>query len=782
MAVLHRTYICILIYIRLLLVSMLMLNPSTSLAEGTSLEIEEVFLDVFINDQRKDTVLLLRNEGRFFAGAKDLQLWRLRLPDINPLTFYGDDFYALDALRGLTFKLDESTQSLAMQVPPRLFEATLLNGQEIDFSAPSAASPGGFINYSLSANHAEGLTNTTGFLDLSGFGSWGSAQTRILGLDLNNQARAIRLESTWTRDKPMELTRLRFGDAISGASSWGGAVRFGGFQWATDFSLQPGFMTSPRPEISGESALPSTVELYVDNLLRMRREVPSGPFTIQDLPVINGQGDAQLLVRDILGREQVISKPFFTSSRLLKQGLQSYSYELGFVRRNFGIDSNNYGRLMAIGTHRLGFTEKFTGEVHGELLGNQQSVGLGGVFLSPVVDTLSGSLAMSNSKKGVGGLLGLGFQHQNGNFSVGMNTQLTSRKFAKLGLQSEKLAPRNISQMIVKMATNGFGSFALNYTHQAFRDMENYKSLSASYVREVAGIGNLSASMTRYLSGESKTVFGLNFSMNLDLGKRRSANINVSAKPGRNNANLQLNRRLPAGSGVGYRLVSGLGDTDRREAEVSLQNRVGSYSLAAGQSQGQTAFRGSASGGVAFLGGSSFFSRRITDSFAVVQVPGYADVGIYADNQLSTRTDGKGNALLTGLRSYQKNLVRIEQSDIPLDAQIDTLQLDAVPYFRSGLVLKFPVKRSRGALLSVVLENGEPLPAGAQVQIIGDNILETELFPAGMRGEVYLTGLEAENQLRVIWKEQSCEFALLFPDTTDPLPHLGTYICIGVEP
>ena len=205
-----------------------MLTPSKLLAEDAPLATEEFFLDVFINDQRKDTVLLLRNEGRLFAGAKDLQLWRLRLPDINPLTFYGEDFYALDALQGLTFKLDESTQSLAMQVPPRLFEATLLNGQEIDFSAPSPASPGGFINYSLSANHAEGLTNSTGSLDLGGFGSWGSAHTRILGLDLNKQARAIRLESTWTRDKPMELTRLRFGDAISGASSWGGMVRFGG--------------------------------------------------------------------------------------------------------------------------------------------------------------------------------------------------------------------------------------------------------------------------------------------------------------------------------------------------------------------------------------------------------------------------------------------------------------------------------------------------------------------------------------------------------------------------
>ncbi len=126
--------------------------------------------------------------------------------------------------------------------------------------------------------------------------------------------------------------------------------------------------------------------------------------------------------------------------------------------------------------------------------------------------------------------------------------------------------------------------------------------------------------------------------------------------------------------------------------------------------------------------------------------------------------------------------MRIEQSDIPLDAQIDILQLDAVPYFRSGLVLKFPVKRSRGALLTVVLENGEPLPAGAQVQIIGDNILENELFPTGMRGEVYLTGLAMNNRLRVTWREQSCEFALPFPETTDPQPHLGTYTCTGVEP
>jgi len=201
-----------------------------------------------------------------------------------------------------------------------------------------------------------------------------------------------------------------------------------------------------------------------------------------------------------------------------------------------------------------------------------------------------------------------------------------------------------------------------------------------------------------------------------------------------------------------------------------------------GQSQGEVTFRGSASGGVAFLGGDAFLSRRITDSFALVHVPGYSDVSIYLENQLVRRTDANGKALIPGLRAYETNSVRIDQADLPLDAQVDAVELDAVPYFRSGLVLKFPVKRSRGALLTVVLENDEALPAGAQVEIIDMNLLENELFPTGMRGEVYLTGLEAKNQLRVTWKGQSCEFTLPFPDTTDPLPHLGTYTCVGVEP
>jgi outer membrane usher protein len=757
-----------------------MLTPSVSLAVDTALAADEVWLDVFINQQRKDTVVLLRSDGRLFAGAEDLRRWRVRLPETDPITLYGDDFYALDALAGLTYRLDEATQTLAMQVPAGLFDATRLMGKETRFSAPTPASLGGFLNYDVTANNAQGLTDTNGVLELGGFGSLGTAETRILALDLGGQASAIRLDTTWTRDQPMQLASLRFGDAISGTSSWGGAVRFGGVQWATNFSVQPGFVTFPLPGISGEAALPSTVDLYVDSALRMTRKVPSGPFSIENLPVPSGRGDARLVVRDILGREQIITQPFDTNSQLLKQGLHDYSYEVGFVRRNFGIDSNNYGRLVAVGTHRLGFTEQLTGEVHGEVLGNQQTVGLGGVMMLPAVGVLSGSFAASHSDRGVGGFLGLGFRRQSRSFSFGVNTQIANQRFVKLGMQPEELAPRQTSQAFVNLATNDYGAFSARYTQQAFRDREDNTIVSGSYAMEVGSLGHLRMSVMRFLSGGAETVFSLNFSMRL--GNRTNANISTSAKPGREQAQLQLGRSVPAGSGVGYRLIAGAGDSDVRTAELNINSQVGSYTLGASQASDQTAFRGSANGGVAFLGGNTLLSRRITDSFAVVQVPGYSGVGVYADNQLVARTDANGSALLPRLRPYQKNTVRIEQADLPFDAKIDAVQLDAVPYLRSGLLLKFPVKRSRGALLTIVLENGEPLPAGAQVQIIGDNVEQNEVFPAGLRGEVYLTGLAASNQLRVTLLEQSCEFMLPFPESTDPLPHLGTYICTGVEP
>ena len=760
----------------LIQLSLLALTPSQVLAEDTSRALEEVFAEVVINQNSQDIVVLLRRGDRFFAGSKDLQSWRLRLPDTTALSHYGEDFYAFDALKGLSYRFDESTQALIVEAPPSLFDATKLKGMEVNFSDLPSAPPGGFFNYDVNLNHAKEQIITNGFLELGGFGGWGAGQTNIFIPEVDGQTSAIRLDSTWVRDLPMEMARLRFGDTISGNSKWGGTVRLGGLQLASNFSTQPDFIPFPLPEMSGEVARPSTVDFYVGNKLLMSDEVPSGAFSINDLPVKSGQGDVRMITRDILGHEQVITQPFNVNPNLLKKGLHHYSYELGFARRNFGVESNNYGHAVAVGTHRYGRTDQFTGEIHVELLGHMQAVGLGGMFVSPNSGVLSGSVAMSHSKKGVGGLLKIGIQGQKGNLSFHANTQIISQRFSKMGMLPEEIAPQNISNMLINIGTAEYGSLALDYGLSAYQNRKVEKKLAARYTRKVGKYGNLHVSMNE------DTKMALNLNITVPLGRRSNVSLTTSAVSGKKKTLLGVTSRASLSGGVGYRLNAGVDDSDPREAEVNLQNEVGNYALYANRSQGQTTFRGRASGGVAFLGGSAFLSRRISDSFAVVQVPDYPGVGVYADNGFAGRTDLKGNLLLPRLQPYQKNSVRIDEVDLPFDAQIDVAQIEVVPHFRSGLLLKFPVKSLRGAMLTVVLENGEPLLAGAQVQIIRGNAAENEIFTTGMRGEVYLNGLTASNQLRATWGTQSCEFSLPFPETTETLPYLGTYTCSGVEP
>lgn len=739
---------------------------------------EEMLLEVRINRQEpgETAPLVRRSDGRLLVRREDLEKWRLRVPNVPPALHGGNSYFPLDALRGLSYQLDESSQSLDINAAPGLFAATEIKGRPLGFIHPTPPSPGAFFNYDVFADQAKNQRSAGALFETGIFGRWGAGTSTFVHRDLGGNAPLIRLDTTWSSDRPASLSSLRLGDAISRAGSWGRSVRFGGIQWATNFATQPEFNPFPLPGLAGEAVMPSTVDLYVNEVLRMRREVPAGPFSIQDLPVVTGQGEARLVVRDILGRERMIVQPYYASPRLLQQGLHDVSYEMGLARENYGLASNDYGRFIASGTHRVGINDRFTGEVHGELLRGQQTAGLGGAMLVPGGGLLSASVAASHSDRGTGKLVGLGFERQGRWLSFGSNTQVATESFAQLGLQTGEIAPRQLSQAFLSIGTGGYGSLGLSYTHQDRRNQQKVRLVSMNYSASLGYAGFLGLSLIHSLGQNSRPTIGLVLTRPID--DRTSASASLGRQATSTTAELQVQRSLPPGSGFGYRLRAGAGDSDLREAALAAQSRIGTYSLEARQLGGQAGVRAAASGGAVLLGGGAFLSRRIADSFAVVEVPDYRDVRIYVDNHEVARTDGNGRALLPRLRAYEKNGIRVEQADLPLDAQIDDLQIEAAPYFRSGLALRFPVKRSNGALLTVTLNNGDVLPAGAVIRINGGN----EQFPVGERGEAYLTGLTASNRLHVTWRGQNCELNVSFPKTADPLPHLGTYQCTEMKP
>jgi outer membrane usher protein len=91
--------------------------------------------------------------------------------------------------------------------------------------------------------------------------------------------------------------------------------------------------------------------------------------------------------------------------------------------------------------------------------------------------------------------------------------------------------------------------------------------------------------------------------------------------------------------------------------------------------------------------------------------------------------------------------------------------------------VKFPVRSGRGALIRIVLEDGEAAPPGAEVELAGD----TKEFFVARRGEAFVTGMQAKNTLRLKWKGASCSFAVeLAAGPADEIPRLGPFACKAV--
>lgn len=629
------------------------------------------------------------------------------------------------------------------------------------------------MNYDVTTQHYHNEAILGAQVGMGIFKDGWNGATTLVNRDLDGESQFIRQMTTVTLDLPEQRNSLRLGDAINRNGTWGRPVRFGGLQWATNFATQPDFITFPLPSFSSSAALPSTAEVFINNVRAFEREVTPGPFTINELPVITGSGEIQMVVQDALGREQRISQSFYATQGLLKPGVDDFSLEVGRLRENYGEQSNDYRHWMASATQRRGLTNTLTAEWHGELTQDLQAMGLAATTLLPQFGELNSAIATSHGDLGSGWLLGIGFERKTPVFGFGLQTRLTSRDFDQLGRTPERRLARQQTQAHLGWHNRKLGSFGLGFVHHNNRDVPDNKLLTANYSRSLPASWSMGISLFQNI--EQPRDYAFTLTLTHALGPRRTASLSTTRhKDGADAQLFQFQQNLPSGSGAGYRLIAGSEERDRFEGRLDVQNNAGTYSLEASRIRGVNAYRASASGAVAFFNGGPYLARKLGDSFAVVEVARYPNVRIYAENQLVARTGDNGRALVPNLRPYQKNQLRIEQLDIPLNAQVDQLGMDVVPYHGSGYNVSFPVRPSHSAELRIVRENGTPIEPGSTVQLLGMQ----DLFPVALNGKVFLQGLKDNNRARVIGPNgEQCEFQLPFNPTDDPLPQLGNFVC-----
>ncbi len=313
------------------------------------------------------------------------------------------------------------------------------------------ASPGAFLNYQLSAQRVAGDDLTGAFGELGAFAAAGVVTNTSVVRSLDGHTDAVRLDSTYTTDFPASLERLTVGDAISDGSTWGSAVRFGGFGWSRNFSLRPDLVTTPLLSATGTAVVPSTVDVYVNNQKVSSAELPPGPFVVDRLPAVTGAGKVQVVVRDALGREQLVTQPFYSSQQLLAAGLSQFELDLGKVRRDYTTVSADYGPTMGSGSYRMGITNSFTLETHAEFLENEaHAAGLAGAAALGQFAVLNFTAATGGGPGTSGALYGIGIERQGARFSFGFNHSTASAGYLQIATAEEparQFRSRDLAQL-----------------------------------------------------------------------------------------------------------------------------------------------------------------------------------------------------------------------------------------------------------------------------------------------------------------------------------------------
>lgn len=734
-----------------------------------------------------DAVFMRGDDARLLLQETNWSFWRLGIPNGEPVLIAGERYWPLDLAPGFVMKLDESAQLAELEFAPSAFGHNRLQVNDVDATrAERPKDVGGFINYEAVAtqNWNRNFSDDAvlnGQVETGVFTPWGVGIGQWVGLDLDGQPEWIRLDTSWRLDDPADMSTVQVGDAIGRAGLWGRAVRFGGLQWSRNFSTQPGFVTLPQPALSGESALPSVLDVYVDGVRRESFNVPQGPFVVDNIPAVNGLGQVDVVVRDLLGREQVLSLPYLSSTRQLRAGLHDWSYEAGFLRENFGSTREDYGRFVATGLHRYGLSDSLTAEARTEVRETGQTGGLGASLSIPRVGVVSAAGAYSEDSSRSGSLAFIAWERVlRRRFSIGARSTFTSPGFVQSGMARGFAPASRLFAANAGFSLNGRAGIGVGYIDQRNRlDVPDAEAVTASLSGRVGSMTLSLQAIARLQPSEDHLVSVL---LSMPLANRATVSTGYRHRQDENGnwngqGTARMQRNAPLGEGLGYR-VAVFGDADaENNGDLSAQGAAsfnaahGSYGLEAATLGDSTSMRGTVSGGLGHYRGHSFASRRISSGFGIVE-SGTADVPLLLNNQRVARTDAQGIAIIPNLQAYQSNQLRVDTAELPLDIEVNSDEMTVTPYYRSGMLITLPVQRVRGALLQLVTQDGAPLPAGTSLSFA------SQMFPVGRKGVAHVTGLvDGDNLLHAQLADGPCRLIVRVPPNTGVQPKLGPFAC-----
>jgi outer membrane usher protein len=685
--------------------------------------------------------------------------------------------YQLNTNSGITYDFNPEKFTLDIRVPIDAFELSVFAKKESIKLKPENNNKGAFTNYQLYATQTKTDDSFSGVVDVTGFNKLGSLTAGAVVNKDSRETSIVRTSTYYQKDLPDKMQSFVIGDTVNSDGNWSRSANYFGVRWSRNFSTQPGYIYTPNPIISGSAALPSVVDVYVNNQKTFSQKINPGPFDITHLPVPgNGAGQVNLVVKDILGNEQIITKNFYQSPILLAKGENDFSLESGFLRKNYGTKSNDYQDGFAAGTYVHGLTNSITARGRFELQQDRQAAGGDIALTLGNFALVQASVASSNDGvRGTGNQYGANIENIGQFLKTSIGVKKFDKEFSQFASTSDETKP--------KTRTNAFVSFpipiinnniSLGYISQTNWDSDPFKNAYISSGYALPYGANLALSYNKRL--DTVNNWGASVVFTLPLGNYNTRYEHTVDPSGKITDSYSLSTNIPAGPGIGWSVINE--DLKKNvKTNVTLNSNTAQYSGQINVQDGiTTGKRLGVNGTVGVLDREVFASRQVnSSSFAVVKTEGLKDIKIYNQNNMVAITNKSGTAAFP-IRPYEKTKIEIKDNEIPLEATTEVLEMYPVAYARSGLLVKFPIKMSKNALVRIHLPNDAPIPAGATVNIASSK----ENFIAGRNGEVYLTNLSQKNQVTVSWLENKCELTVEIDMAQQQEQIIGPIKCVAV--
>lgn len=609
-------------------------------------------------------------------------------------------------------------------------------------------------------------------------GDW-IVRSRQLYTSINGVQHSEHLYAYAQRDVLPWQSTFQAGQLSSNSPVFGG-VQFSGLQFFPDGVKRGG--SSSGAVVEGLALSQSRVEVRQSGALIYTTLVPEGPFTLSNLPLLNGTSDLDVSVIEENGAEQRFVVPA-ASFRGTTPAQSGYYLSLGQARGSREREDEQPLLAMGSATWGIGRGSALSSGLVGAQ--NYQAVGLG-LDTRPMAKLAVGARGNVSHDKASG--------KSGARSSLSLGTSLADNLDLSLSVTRQTLGYREVSQIhyvdkgddrqdfyasrFKNQYTAGLGwfdpelgGFSLGYTQSSQFDNQTYARLYGSWNKTFkhanvsAYIDSAMATSNAYDDGVS-----VRLQVSVPLGKDRRARSSLTHQGSRSTVAAAYSERLS--DSFNYEVGHEQGLNHPQSLTRGSLNALPSYAqvgLGVSQDRFSTHYNGYLRGGVVAHGqGVTFSPYRVQETFGVVSMEGVPGARINTP-QGPVWTDSQGRAVIASLPAYNNSRVEVDTRSLPkrVDIQNGTKVLSAGR--GSFNAVDFSVLNVRRLLLQARDESGAALPQGVSVLTANDDFLTSV---AG-EGLIFLSDINEQQALKVALSgSRTCQLQFeLMENNDEDLPY-----------